>query len=113
MVVRDNHRGLFEKAERLKRLCSDSWMTLDGGIRLRIHVSGVRNEVPRERQEADVVEEGGERQVVYGVARQTYERANGPSQRSGSSSMSSLAGESTIQLSRRLPYQNTFNIPTG
>src|SRR5262245_509661 len=61
VVMCDNHRSFPEKTEGFKPLRSDSWMTLDRGIRLGVDISMLTGNLRGKRQEADVVKERGER----------------------------------------------------
>jgi hypothetical protein len=66
--------------------------------------------VGREHQEPNIVEEGGEFQVVQFIGSQADRLSDQQRDRSGAATVTGLPGERAIQLLGYLPNENAFDV---
>jgi hypothetical protein len=110
MVVGDKNRRFLEKRKRLQYCGPAPGMILYGHIRFRFRWLSACSHVMRKQQEADVVEIGGQFEVMQVHGGQAGCLPDHQRDGSRAAPMARLPGEATVDFFADLPHQNTFDI---
>src|SRR4029077_10556069 len=85
-------------------------MILNGDVVFRFKRFLGRDEAGREPQEPDIVEEGGEFQIVQLACRRADRSSDQQRNRSSAAAMTSLPGECAIDFFADLPHKDAFDV---
>ena len=110
VMMGDENRGFLQEEKRLKQVGSEPGMVLNRDLGFRVKDVVVCDPVRWEHQDADVVEQGGQFELMQRIGGESHSLSERQGNGSGSLPVAYLPGKSAVDLFADLAHQNAFDV---